>query len=492
LAGGTGISSHPRVLVVDASKQSVEDAVEEVLGLLEGGVIIEARNAPSDYWAKLLGRIRRRGGNWLMARYIDADRDARLLGGLELRILEEALKTYLISTGEAHRPVSKQSLSKPVSRRDLLRRPLTALAEYTSIPLVDSDSCASRYAYCGECAGSCPYNALSGKPPTIDPDRCLECGLCANSCPMGLIRSPRASLNGYYSFLRSLSAQEGSASILALCPATRAKLYEDLDSDPEWKPIMPLIPFEVDCYPSLTYYHIALSSLTGLPLSYYCPDEVRAKCSKREAMDTYLEILGEVEEVLGVKTLVVRSLSELKPAPRPPSLIPPPTLRGLRESLALLAPRRGEWVELKHLPLYKLNVSDKCTLCGVCVQACPEEALIMKNTGEKYILRFNHTRCTGCRACVEKCPENAITIERAGNPGLLASGGWVDVAQSDIARCIICGAPIGPEKAIRRVEEILRSRGASEEVIRSVRICQKCKTRMQLEKLLGGGGAQGK
>ena len=109
----------------------------------------------------------------------------------------------------------------------------------------------------------------------MDPNRCLECGLRVNSYIIGLIRSLQASLNGYYSFLRSLSAQEGSAIILALCPATRPKLYEDLDSDPGWKPTMPLILFEADCYPFLTYYHIALSSLAGFPPPTTAPMKCR-------------------------------------------------------------------------------------------------------------------------------------------------------------------------------------------------------------------------
>ena len=47
----------------------------------------------------------------------------------------------------------------------------------------------------------------------------------------------------------------------------------------------------------------------------------------------------------------------------------------------------------------------KCTLCGICVDACPEEVLAI----EAGSLVFTHPeQCTLCAECETVCPENAV------------------------------------------------------------------------------------
>lgn len=45
-----------------------------------------------------------------------------------------------------------------------------------------------------------------------------------------------------------------------------------------------------------------------------------------------------------------------------------------------------------------------CTLCGVCVEACPADAISL--TGNA--LHYNFELCTSCNICVETCPEKVI------------------------------------------------------------------------------------
>ena len=51
-------------------------------------------------------------------------------------------------------------------------------------------------------------------------------------------------------------------------------------------------------------------------------------------------------------------------------------------------------------------VNEKCTLCGMCVTVCPEDA-VMIGRGTAVI---NQLSCTNCGECYENCPENAITV----------------------------------------------------------------------------------
>ena len=51
--------------------------------------------------------------------------------------------------------------------------------------------------------------------------------------------------------------------------------------------------------------------------------------------------------------------------------------------------------------------SEKCTGCESCVEACPLEAIELKDD----IAVIDDETCGDCGACVDECPEEAINIE---------------------------------------------------------------------------------
>lgn len=50
---------------------------------------------------------------------------------------------------------------------------------------------------------------------------------------------------------------------------------------------------------------------------------------------------------------------------------------------------------------------EKCTLCKICIDSCPFEAIEIKEG--KIVI--NEEKCTGCGVCIKNCPENAIFRE---------------------------------------------------------------------------------
>ena len=52
----------------------------------------------------------------------------------------------------------------------------------------------------------------------------------------------------------------------------------------------------------------------------------------------------------------------------------------------------------------------KCTGCGACVTACPQNARTM----EKNVPIANIALCNYCGACMESCPNSAIGMEGKG------------------------------------------------------------------------------
>ena len=48
----------------------------------------------------------------------------------------------------------------------------------------------------------------------------------------------------------------------------------------------------------------------------------------------------------------------------------------------------------------------KCTGCGLCVDACPVEAISLQDDKAK----VDEETCTECNQCVEQCPNEAIRI----------------------------------------------------------------------------------
>ncbi len=108
---------------------------------------------------------------------------------------------------------------------------------------------------------------------------------------------------------------------------------------------------------------------------------------------------------------------------------------------------------------FKIEKSDKCILCGLCVRVCRNvigaAALLFETSGKNRNsvaeeISLLRERCIGCGACAAVCPVSAIRMEDTGlKRNIIVYG---DIANAlDLVSCNMCGTPYAPQKFIDSV-----------------------------------------
>lgn len=79
-----------------------------------------------------------------------------------------------------------------------------------------------------------------------------------------------------------------------------------------------------------------------------------------------------------------------------------------------------------------------CIACGVCVKACPHDALEMATAAGRTTLVQFPDRCQGERACVAACPSQVITVGGHHDWSAVLAGRPVPLARLATTRCTRC------------------------------------------------------
>jgi ferredoxin len=100
--------------------------------------------------------------------------------------------------------------------------------------------------------------------------------------------------------------------------------------------------------------------------------------------------------------------------------------------------------------------TETCSMCEVCVRACPTHALFVRTKGNVETILFDSRLCDGCGGtlfCQEQCPEKAATVTRA--PALAVSSEPVALIAGEMITCRSCGALFMPK---RELETLLKNK----------------------------------
>lgn len=81
-----------------------------------------------------------------------------------------------------------------------------------------------------------------------------------------------------------------------------------------------------------------------------------------------------------------------------------------------------------------------CDGCGVCVRACPVQALELRHDGNTSVLSHVAARCRADLSCVRLCPRNALVVDKELTVVDIARQDEVELAVIATAACSRCGA----------------------------------------------------
>ena len=257
---------------------------------------------------------------------------------------------------------------------------------------------------CDRCYQVCPHGAvrLEGFRVELDEVLCTGCGLCTGVCPGVALEYPLGAIQEALirgkGQIRCSKAEGKGEEVLCLGRLTPGLLAEA--GSRFGKVVLargdcatcriggPSVPEHLErmAEEARRYHPVAVEVMEG-PL----PGE---PVGRRELFQA---LLGSAR----------RAAAEMVPEPPLPAT---EEEKGLPAELRLrlVAARRASEVRWP-----RIRVEEGCTLCPVCANVCPTEAVRRVREGEEYVLLLKVEACTGCGACVESCPPQVIRLEEA-------------------------------------------------------------------------------
>lgn len=365
---------------------------------------------------------------------------------------------------------------------------------------VNSDLCAhstSGNIGCTRCLDVCPADAISSVKGRIeshievDPYLCQGVGSCTSACPTGAIefRLPETrrqqdtlstwlgayrEAGGQVPVLRFISQEsqdaERSAGVVPAGHVIDAPLEElGAAGHDQWLTALAAGAAEV---------RIQLHPDMPTRLSAFLTDQV---AQAHGILVSLGHDSGRVK-LIAVNDADARdALPTLTPLTDSPLSLPEPEKRArfnrVLARLAELGNPSGERVAMPKGAAYgAIEVDrDACTLCHACVSNCPTPAL--KSGSDQPALSFLEADCVQCGLCEQACPENAITLM----PGFLAAGARTErhICHEEAAfECISCGKPFATVSTVTAIKQKLANHPyfAGDAMIR-LEMCEDCRVK---------------
>jgi len=355
--------------------------------------------------------------------------------------------------------------------------------EYVKVLKYDQSICQHhnrQYDVCGFCADVCPVEAIVkvDNPKRLEfvDINCTRCGGCVSICPSGAIdfRVPDRSVIHMMSKIYK-------DRIPLIIPETME--FESLEVPLKEK----VLPFVVGGKKFLDESHLlTILQESGSQVVIFNDNLSRGT---KEAIELVNEIYRRKYGKAGV--LVASSPDELKDALNAVGTVEgsynPEEVDVYKKKREIFSERLefivdgedlGELNRFEYIHYGLISVDEsRCTLCLSCAGACNVEAL--KPFENDNSLRFNPSICTMCGYCVQICPEDCMSITK---DVLYLNKSWFvyrTLAKDELFRCIVCGKPFAPAKSIKTIaERMIKIWGEDDPRVKTLYCCPDCKPKV--------------
>ncbi|TVP47740.1 MAG: 4Fe-4S dicluster domain-containing protein [Halomonas sp.] len=365
---------------------------------------------------------------------------------------------------------------------------------------VNSDLCAhstSGNIGCTRCLDVCPADAIASIQGRIeshievDPYLCQGVGSCTSACPTGAIefRLPetRRQQDTLSVWLKAYREAGGQAPVLRFITHDSQDAERAAGSIPAGHVIdAPLEELGAAGHDQWLTALAAGASEVRVQLHPDMPARLSAFLTDQvDQAHALLDALGHERArvtLVDIADLAARdALPTLMPLTDVPLNLPEPDKRArLNRVLARLAELGAPSGERTVMPTGAaygaIQVDrDACTLCHACVSNCPTPAL--KSGTDQPALSFLEADCVQCGLCEQACPENAITLM----PGFLASDARTErhICHEEAAfECVSCGKPFATVSTVATIKQKLANHPyfAGDAMVR-LEMCEDCRVK---------------
>ncbi|MFO7764184.1 MAG: 4Fe-4S binding protein [Wenzhouxiangellaceae bacterium] len=338
----------------------------------------------------------------------------------------------------------------------------------------DPDICAhgaSGMTGCSNCLLACATEAIVsiGDKVEVNPYLCQGCGSCATVCPTGAMQYQAPPvvevIDGARRMLKTFRDHAGDD------PAPEILLYSADSAQPELSAhaddlpehVLPLAVEDVgsvgmDALLSLLAFGAVRVLL--LPGPSPAPSKVQASQSMIQVLDRMLEALGDRQHAERVVWLDGAGEAAAHD-PIAPMVSEPAAFSGLgnkreviRRALKVLHEQAAAPLETAALPAQAtfgaIEVDPAaCTLCMGCVSVCPASAV--QGGGDRPRLEFREDHCVQCGLCEQACPEDAITLQPRINFQAHLEPHSSLLNEAPMHHCPDCGKAFATEQMIERM-----------------------------------------
>ncbi len=350
---------------------------------------------------------------------------------------------------------------------------------------------------CTRCLDVCPAGAITsaGEKIEVDPYLCHGIGACATACPSGAIAYAYPSRAGTLERIRlALGAYREAGGVGAKL------LLHDAESGGEQvarviarlpENVVPLQLEEVGSagmdvwLAALAYGAAQLSVLVTPAVTAGVIGELERQMGFAGAL---VDAVGLERRALcllrGDDDAIVAACKEDGPG----TVGVPATFAAIEDK------RRVIQLAVDHLAREASNVPDEvtlpngapfgrievdavaCTLCMACVAVCPAAALA--DGIDLPQLNFTEWNCVQCGLCENACPENAITRNARFLFDAERRRGARVLHEEQPFCCVACGKPFATRSMMARMEEKLRShRMFQGQALERLKMCEDCRVK---------------